>query len=132
MLSNVATQLAKSISTSLLATSSVIVIAVFQALIFLNSKSTQVFCLNTHTQAVQTLEAVLVSQPQPQGKLPICTFFFQLPAALSSIIIKSVEAGVIFSVIVDISAATFLCIASTSVALQPANISIVDKALLVK
>jgi hypothetical protein len=43
--------------------SSVIVILLLHALIFLNSKLTHVFCLNTHTQAVPILEAVLFSQP---------------------------------------------------------------------
>jgi hypothetical protein len=54
-----------SISTSSFPVSSVIVTLELHALIFLNSKSTPVFCLNTHTQAVHTFEAVFASQPPP-------------------------------------------------------------------
>jgi hypothetical protein len=97
----------------------------------LNSKSTQVFCLNTHTQAVPTLEAVLVSQPQPQGRLPTCTFFLLFESALSSIIIKSAEAGVTFSVIKAISQATLSCIAFTS-EVPKLKASIVSKAICVE
>jgi hypothetical protein len=116
-----------STSTSSFQVSSVIVILELQAFNFLNSRSTQVFCLNTQTQAVQTLEAVLVSQPQAVGKFQTCTIFLLLASALSSIIIISQITGVHFSVITDISAATLSWIAFVSV-VPKLKLSIVSNA----
>jgi len=45
---------------------------------FLNSKSTPVFCLNTPTPAVPTLDAVLASPPAPGG-------VSQLPSSLRNL-----------------------------------------------
>jgi len=56
----------KSISISLLAVSSVTVIFAEPALIFFNSKSSAVFCLNTPTPAVPTLDTVFTS-PEPES-----------------------------------------------------------------